>query len=237
MQINTSPWKRKCRHVSSKHAYLCVVVQIHQLYLPAFLLSVSVSCTLHRLMSTGHVCTRRCYRTPVTLYTQSDTCVAQSRAKLHETPTAILLQSLLFSFFCVCVYLFKTFFKQLYCRNGIPPLGNSVCFPQGKPAVTESRYPTYGLWWVFLWFRNLLNFDMDYKICNVRTDVNACDCTRGCTDTVRESALKIDSGRKIPCPHRGIEPASAACRSDALPTELHPLGIDQHRPLQGIFTR
>ena len=27
---------------------------------------------------------------------------------------------------------------------------------------------------------------------------------------------------KNPLPHRGIEPASAACRSDALPTELHP---------------
>ena len=33
----------------------------------------------------------------------------------------------------------------------------------------------------------------------MRTDVNACDCTRGCTDTVRESALKVDSRRKIPC--------------------------------------
>ena len=34
----------------------------------------------------------------------------------------------------------------------------------------------------------------------MRMDVNACDCTRGCTDTrKRESALKVDSGRKIPC--------------------------------------
>ena len=39
---------------------------------------------------------------------------------------------------------------------------------------------------------------MDYGIFNVRTDVNACDCTRGYTDTVRESALKVDSGRKNP---------------------------------------
>ena len=31
------------------------------------------------------------------------------------------------------------------------------------------------------------------------TDVNACDCTRGCTDTERESALKVDSEMKIPC--------------------------------------
>ena len=40
---------------------------------------------------------------------------------------------------------------------------------------------------------------MDYRIFNTRTDVNACDCTRGFTDTVRESALKVDCGRKIPC--------------------------------------
>ena len=71
---------------------------------------------------------------------------------------------------------------------------------------------------------------MNYGIFNVRTDVNACDCAReggegeGGTDSVRESALKLDSRRKIqnPLPHRGIEPAAAACRSDALPAELHP---------------
>ena len=43
---------------------------------------------------------------------------------------------------------------------------------------------------------------MEYGIFNLRTDINACDCTRGCTDTVGESALKVDSGRKIPC-HNG----------------------------------
>ena len=42
--------------------------------------------------------------------------------------------------------------------------------------------------------------------------------TKECTDTVRESALKVDSGekKKNPLPHRGIEPTSAACRYDAL---------------------
>ena len=40
---------------------------------------------------------------------------------------------------------------------------------------------------------------MDYGIFNVRTDVDACSYTRGRTDTLRESALKVDSGRKIPC--------------------------------------
>ena len=60
-------------------------------------------------------------------------------------------------------------------------------------------------------------------IFNVRTDVNACDCVAhgGCTDTVKESAL-TDDWEKNPLPHRGIEPVSAACRSDAIPAELHP---------------
>ena len=72
--------------------------------------------------------------------------------------------------------------------------------------------------------------DMNYRIFNVRTYVNECCCTwvgvglgevgwyrhrkRVCT----ESWL----WEKNPLPDRGIEPASAACRSDALPTELHP---------------
>ena len=33
----------------------------------------------------------------------------------------------------------------------------------------------------------------------MHTGVNASDCTRGCMDTERESALKVDSGKKIPC--------------------------------------
>ena len=37
-------------------------------------------------------------------------------------------------------------------------------------------------------------------------DVNACDCTWGCTDTERQSALKEDSVKKNPLRHRGIEP-------------------------------
>ena len=39
---------------------------------------------------------------------------------------------------------------------------------------------------------------MDYKkIFNVRTEINACDCTWGFRGTARESALKVDSERKI----------------------------------------
>ena len=50
----------------------------------------------------------------------------------------------------------------------------------------------------------------------------------GCTDTVRESALKADSGRKsLVVSYRGIEPASVlrlAFWSDALPAELFSSG-------------
>ena len=91
------------------------------------------------------------------------------------------------------------FFLRLYCPSGISPIGISGCFPRGKPAATESCYPTYCACSMFWCFYNPPNSDMTYRIFNVRTDVNACDCTRGCTDTRRESALKVDSGRKIPC--------------------------------------
>ena len=97
------------------------------------------------------------------------------------------------------VVVFLLYFLQLYCPDGIFPMGNSGCLLRGKPAATGSRYPTYSPCSVFECFLNPPNSDMDYGIFNMHTDVNACDCTRGCTDTLRESALKVDSGRKIPC--------------------------------------
>ena len=56
----------------------------------------------------------------------------------------------------------------------------------------------YRVVWICLCCHNPPNSDMDYRIFNMRTDVNACNRTRGCTDTERESALRVDSG-KIPC--------------------------------------
>ena len=81
-------------------------------------------------------------------------------------------------------------------------MGNSGCFPRGKPVATESRNPTYCACWVFKCFHNLPNSDMVFRIFNLCTNVNACGCTQGCTDTVRESAPKAASGRKISC-HTG----------------------------------
>ena len=99
---------------------------------------------------------------------------------------------LFFCFFCF-------YFLQLYCPSGISPMGNSGCLPRAKPAATEWRYPAYGACWVFLCFHKPSNSDMGYGIFNARTDVSARNCARGRTETVKESALTVDSGRKIPC--------------------------------------
>ena len=63
-------------------------------------------------------------------------------------------------------------------------MGNSECLLHGKPAATELSYPS--------------NSDMIYGIFNVCADVHACDCAWGCMNTVRESALEVDTGEKIP---------------------------------------
>ena len=88
---------------------------------------------------------------------------------------------------------------------------NSGCFPQEKPAVTV-MLPNR----VFLCFYNPPNSDMDYRIFNMHTDVNACDFTRGVRTHVRVCTERW-LWEKNPLPHRGIEPATAARRSDAPP--------------------
>ena len=58
-----------------------------------------------------------------------------------------------------------------------------------------------------------LNSDMDYRIFNVHTDVNGI-ALRGCSNIMRESALKVDCGRKIPCLTRELN----LCQRYAGPT-------------------
>ena len=60
------------------------------------------------------------------------------------------------------------------------------------------------------------------RIFNVRTDVNACDCTRRLYGHRKRICTESCLWEKNPLPYRGNEPASAVCRSDDLPTELHP---------------
>ena len=81
---------------------------------------------------------------------------------------------------------------------GFFPWEIRVAFP-GESQLRQGRATQpYGCVLCVLVF-NLPNSDMDNRIFNVRTVVKACDCARRCTDTVRESALKVDSGRKTSC--------------------------------------
>ena len=90
---------------------------------------------------------------------------------------------LLFMFFFL---LFTTVLSQWHFSHGkygLPSPGKASC------------YCMLGV----LVFHNPPTSDMDNRILNVCRNVNACDCTRGFMATVRESALKVDSGRKVPC--------------------------------------
>ena len=45
------------------------------------------------------------------------------------------------------------------------------------------------------------------QIFNVRTDLDVCYIAhRGCTDTVSEYALKVDTGREVPCRTKDSNP-------------------------------
>ena len=87
-------------------------------------------------------------------------------------------------------------------------MGNMGCFPQGRPL--GQSHATHSVVHVGCFS---VSSEMDYRFFNVCTDFDACLCTRGCIDTVRESAVIVD-WKKNPLLHLGIEPASLACWSD-----------------------
>ena len=84
----------------------------------------------------------------------------------------------------------------------------------------EQRYPFLTVRAVFSWVQTKVWLQM-LGTFNVLTDVNACDCTRGLYGHHEKVCTECWLWEKNPLPHRGIEPASAAWRSDTLPTELH----------------
>ena len=114
------------------------------------------------------------------------------------------------------LFFFFLYFLQLYCPTGNSPTEKPGCLHRGKPAATGSRHTNYGACWVFQCFHNPPNSDMNYEIFNVHTDVNACDCTRGMYGHRKRVCTESWLWDKNPLPHRGIEPASATFRSDAL---------------------
>ena len=91
------------------------------------------------------------------------------------------------------------FFLQLYCPNGISPMGNLGCFPQGKPAAQScATQPTVHAWCfsvsrihhTLIWTTGSLTCAqmLMHEIAH-----------RGIWTNIRESALKVDCGGKIPC--------------------------------------
>ena len=95
-------------------------------------------------------------------------------------------------------WLYFFFFYSCIVPLEFLPWQIHVTFPRERQ-LWQSRYQTYGACWVFRCFHNPSNSDMDYRIFNVHTDVDACSYTQGCTDSIRESSLKVHSGRPIPC--------------------------------------
>ena len=90
------------------------------------------------------------------------------------------------------------------------PHGKFGLLPPGKASCDRIALPKLLCMLGVLVFHNPPNSDMDYRIFNVRTDVNACVCTQGCTDTRKRVCNERSLWVKNHLPHRGIEPASAA---------------------------
>ena len=116
----------------------------------------------------------------------------------------------------LCIFVFLNCIVPL----GFLPQDIQVAFP-GESQLQQACYPTNNACWVFQRFNNPPNSDLDYRIFNVRTNVNTWDCMRGCTDTIKESALKVDPGSKISCCY---EESNLRQRHAGLTlrTELHP---------------
>ena len=91
----------------------------------------------------------------------------------------------------------------------------------------EQRYPFLTLHAVFSCVQTKVWLPV-LGIFNVRRMLMHANAPGGSKDTERESALKVD-WEKNPSPHRRIEPASAACQFDGLPTELHPRPVGNRK--------
>ena len=95
------------------------------------------------------------------------------------------------------LHFFTFTFYNYIVPMGFLPWENRVALPLGKASCNRVVLPNLqgimdaGCFSVSIIHRTLT----DYRIFNMGTDVNACDCTWECTDTVREFTLKVDSGR------------------------------------------
>ena len=132
---------------------------------------------------------------------------------------------------CVHCHAYDICWAHLFFLNNCTvPLGFllwkiQVAFP-GESQLQQLCYPTYDAWWAFWCFLNPPNHDMDNRISNMHTDVNASDCTQGVYWDHSRACTESWLWEKNPLPHRGIEPVLAMYRSNILPTELQPNPIN-----------
>ena len=117
-------------------------------------------------------------------------------------------------------YAYLLYFTTVLPQQDFFPTENSVAFP-GESQLRQGRatQPTVhaGYFSVSIIHRTLTRTTGSLTCAQMLMHAIA----QGVRTHVRESALEAD-WEKNPLPHRGIEPASASSRSDALPTELHP---------------
>ena len=130
---------------------------------------------------------------------------------------------LFYSSYCFNSIIHHSFFQIYLALDYFSPLREiRVASPgKGNNSRKSSATHSYQCVWYFRVFKQRHGCQCWGSLTGVYILMDAI-AHEGSTDTVRESALKVDSGKKNPLPHRGIEPASSECRSDTLATELHP---------------
>ena len=93
----------------------------------------------------------------------------------------------------IIIIIFYFYVLHLYCPNDISPMGNSGCFPWGKPAATTVHA---GYFSVSIIHQTLTWTTGSLMCAQILMHANA---HRGVWTHLRKSALKVDSHRKIPC--------------------------------------
>ena len=124
-------------------------------------------------------------------------------------------------------FFFKSLFTAVLFQWDISQGKIGFAFPRGKPAATESRYPTYGACWVFF-SASIIHRTLTWTTWSLTcAQMLTYAITRGGVRTPRKRVCTESRlWEKNPLLHRGIESASAAWRSDALPKSYIPTLLD-----------
>ena len=107
-----------------------------------------------------------------------------SKSEIVSWNRVALIESVLLKY-CPFLTIVLSLGHFSHIKSGLPFTGKASCDSRAiQPVVHAGCFGVSIIHWILTR--------------TVSTDVNACDCTWGCKGTVQESALKADSGRKIP---------------------------------------